>query len=235
MARPNFSGFPTPARTLALIAARRDPERQFLGTLAAAIQYDDAGLVDQVIAAALSWPETTGQLKERKATLLFALTGLLARGNFAMRALQLAPTIPLAQGMKQILVFTVAELRQTFCWRVTPAYALVTGRMARPLPVEPLVEPFQQGQVDINMPYVRHVLVPKGIQHPPIVLLPHAHGLVHLDGGQYVILDGNHRVVSAYERRRRAIPSYILTEQEAAAVLISHSRFPPYEAPGIAS
>lgn len=225
---PDYSAFPTPAATMARIAARRQPERQFIGAVAAALQYDDVHLVDEVLAKALAWPEESAVLRARKAGLLFALTALLARARLTAHALRLAPRIPLVPGMKQMLVFTVGELRQTFCWRVTPAYALVTGRRIRPLPVAPLVEPYQRGQVSIDLAYVRRVLVPHRRNQLPILLLPHAHGLVQLNGAPYVILDGNHRVVSAHERRRHAIASYILTEQEAAAVLISHSRFPPY-------
>lgn len=229
MSLPDWTDFPTPARTLARVAARRQPEKQFLGALAAALQFDDHELVETVLATALAWPETTPELKHRKGALLFALTGLLARAQLTAHALRLAPRIPLASGMTQILMFTVAELRQTFCWRVTPAYALVTGRQFRPLPLASLIEPFLNGKVDIDMGYVRRVLLPRRNGHPPILLLPHAHGLVRLDGAPYVILDGNHRVVSAYQRHRRAVPSYILTEQEAAAVLISRSRYPPYD------
>lgn len=227
---PDWTGFPTPAHTLARVAARRQPEKQFLGALAAALQFDDAELIDTVLSSALAWPETTPDLKQRKGALLFALTGLLVRAQLTARALRLAPRIPLASGMTQILTFTVAELRQTFCWRVTPAYALVTGRQLRPVPLLPLIEPFLHGKVDIDMAYVRRVLLPRHNGHPPIILLPHSHGLVRLDGLPYVILDGNHRVVSAYQRHRHAVPSYILTEQEAAAVLLSRSRYPPYDA-----
>ena len=224
----DWSGFPTPARTLALVAARRQPEKQFLGALAAALQFDDRALIDAILTTALSWPEAEATVRTRKATLLFALTGLLARAQETARALRLAPRIPLAPGMKQILVFSVAHLRQTYCWRVTPAYALMAGRRARPVPLAPLIQPYQQGQVEIDLAYVRQVLNPGRIQQPPILLLPHANGLVQLDGKPYVILDGNHRVVSAHTRHRRAIASYMLTEQEAKAVLISHSRYPPY-------
>lgn len=227
---PEWSYFPTPARTLALVAARRQPERQIIGALAAALQFDDMLLVDTVLSSALAWPESTSELRTRKGSLLFTLTSLLARAHLTTRALRLAPRIPLAPGMTQILVFDVAELRQTFCWRVTPAYALVTGRDSLYLPVAPLIEPFKRGQVDIDMAYVRRVLLPRRRQPAPILLIPHDHGLVQLDGMPYVILDGNHRVVSAYHRHRRTIPSYILTRQEAAAVLVSHSRYPPYTA-----
>jgi hypothetical protein len=52
--------------------------------------------------------------------------------------------------------------------------------------------------------------------------------MVQLDGAPYVILDGNHRVVCAWIQRRRRIPGFVLTRQEAAAVLVSHSQWPPY-------
>ena len=224
-----WSQFPTPTRTLALVAARRDPERRFIGALAAALQFDDLGLVDAVLTASLAWPEEQSALRERKAGLLFALTSLLARARLSGRALRLAPRIPLATGMRQVLVFDVAELRQTFCWRVTPAYALVTGRTPLRLPLTSLVEPYERGEVDIDLAYVRGVLLRRHTSPPPILLLPHSHGLVRLEGAPYVILDGNHRVVSAHERHRRLIPAYILTEAEAAAVLVSHSRYPPYD------
>ncbi|MBC8160929.1 MAG: hypothetical protein H7Z42_06885 [Roseiflexaceae bacterium] len=226
---PDWSHFPTPARTLARIAARRDPERQLIGALAAALQFDDADLIDGIITAALAWPEQPEPLRVRKAGLLFALTSLLARARSAL-ALRLAPRIPTAPGMRQVLVFDVVPLRQTFVWRVTPAYALITGRTPLHLPLTSLVEPYKRGQVDIDHQYVRQVLLRRRTVPQPILLLPHEHGLVRLEGAPYVILDGNHRVVSAHQRHRRLIPSYILTEAEARAVLVNHRRYPPYQA-----
>jgi hypothetical protein len=74
------------------------------------------------------------------------------------------------------------------------------------------------------------VLLPRRRRPRPILLLPHPLGMVELDGAPYVILDGNHRVVCAWYQRRRRIPGFVLTRQEAAAVLVSHSQWPPYPA-----
>ena len=47
---------------------------------------------------------------------------LLARAGHTELALKVAPTIPFAPRMAQVLVFSAGEPRERFCWRVTPAY-----------------------------------------------------------------------------------------------------------------
>jgi hypothetical protein len=130
--------------------------------------------------------------------------------------------------MAQVLVFSAGQPQQRFCWRVTPAYALVRGRRPAALPVVELAQPYQRGEVDIDQVYLRRVLLPRRRRPPPILLLPHPLGQVRLGGATYVILDGNHRVVSAWRQGRFWIPGFVLTAREGAAVLISHSRWPPY-------
>ncbi len=218
------------ARALARADARRRPERRLMGRLALAMQHDDDALIDAVVDEALAWPEADGRQCARKATLLYALTGMLTRARYVTMALRVAPLIPQATGMTQVLVFSTDQPPQRFCWRVTPAYALVQGRAPSSLPVESLVQPYRRGRVHIDHAYLRRVLLPRRRRPRPILLLPHPLGMVELDGVPYVILDGNHRVVCAWYQRRRRIPGFVLTRQEAAAVLVSHSQWPPYPA-----
>jgi hypothetical protein len=217
------------ARALARADARRRPERRLLGRLALAMQHDDDALIDSVVDEALAWPEADVRQCARKATLLYAITGMLTRARYVTVALRVAPLIPQAEGMTQVLVFSTDQPPQRFCWRVTPAYALVQGRTPSSLPVEPLVQPYRRGRVHIDHAYLRRVLLPRRRRPRPILLLPHPLGMVELDGVPYVILDGNHRVVCAWYQRRRRIPGFVLTRQEAAAVLVSHSQWPPYQ------
>ena len=216
------------ARILVHIGQRRRPERRLLGMLAAAAQHDDCDLLDAAMTEALIWPEASTPETLRKAALLFAMTTLLARAGYTERALRLAPLIPNAPGMAQVLVFSTEEPRQRFCWRVTPAYALVHSRAPNNFPVAPLVQPYRDGQVSIDHAYLRRVLLPRRRKPRPILLLPHPLGMVHLGGATYVVLDGNHRVVCAWQQQRWRIPGFILTPQEATAVLVSHSQWPPY-------
>jgi hypothetical protein len=216
------------ARILVRIGQRRRPERRLLGMLAAAAQHDDRDLIDAALTEALDWPEAAAPEALRKATLLFAMTTLLARARYTEYALRLAPLIPSAPGMTQVLVFSTEEPRQRFCWRVTPAYALVHSRAPSNFPVAPLVQPYRDGQVSIDHAYLRRVLLPRRRKPRPILLLPHPLGMVHISGASYVILDGNHRVVCAWQQQRWRIPGFILTPQEATAVLVSHSCWPPY-------
>ena len=216
------------ARILARIGQRRRPERRLLGMLAAAAQHDECDLIDAAVTEALAWPEDTTAEVLRKAALLFAMTTLLARARYTEHALRLAPLIPNAPGMAQVLVFTSEEPRQRFCWRVTPAYALVHSRAPTAFPVAPLVQPYRDGQVSIDHAYLRRVLMPRRRKPRPILLLPHPLGMVQLGGATYIILDGNHRVVCAWQQRRWRISGFVLTPQEATAVLVSHSQWPPY-------
>lgn len=216
------------ARILARIGQRRRPERRLLGLLAAATQHDEPLLIDAAINEALSWPETTPLEAARKAALLISMTTMLARARQTERALRLAPLIPNAPGMGQVLVFTSDHPRQRFCWRVTPAYALVHSRAPISFPVAPLVQPYRNGQVSIDHAYLKRVLLPRRHKPPPILLLPHPLGMVELGGETFIILDGNHRVVCAWHQRRWRISGFILTPQEATAVLVSHSQWPPY-------
>ena len=215
-------------RALARAEARRRPERRLMGQLALAMQHDDDALIDAVLDEALAWPESDRAQCARKAELLYALTGMLARARYVAVALRVAPLIPQAEGMTQVLVFSTDHPPQRFCWRVTPAYALVQGRSPSSLPVDPLVQPYRRGRVHIDQAYLRRVLLPRRRRPRPILLLPHPLGMVQLDGAPYVILDGNHRVVCAWYQRRRRIPGFVLTRQEAAAVLVSHRQWPPY-------
>lgn len=215
-------------RTLERVDQRRSEARRLLGRLAVAIQHDAHDLIDTVLAEALAWPEQIEAQRARKAALLYAITALLSRTRHSEIALWLAPLIPLAPGMTQVLVFSTDPPRQSFCWRVTPAYALVDGRAPLWLPVDPLIQPYHEGQVTIDHGYLQRVLLRRRREHPPILLLPHPRGLVQLDSASYVILDGNHRVVCAWHQQRQAIAGHILTPDEAAAVLVSHSRWPPY-------
>lgn len=213
---------------LARIGRRARPERRLLGLLAAAARHDDAALADAVLAEALSWPEDSTARCTRKARLLYDMTALLARAGHTELALRLAPCIPFAPGMAQVLVLSAGEPQQRFCWRVTPAYALTKGRRAAALPVAELARPYQRGEVDIDHAYLQRVLLPRRRRPPPILLLPHPLGQVQLGGASYVILDGNHRVVCAWRQRRLWVPGYVLTPREGGAVLLSHSRWPPY-------
>jgi hypothetical protein len=132
--------------------------------------------------------------------------------------------------MTQMLVFSVKQPQEQFCWRVTPAYALTEGRAPAELPIDPLIQPYQHGSVDIDEGYLRRVLLSRPSEPRPILLLPHPLGLVELDGAAYIILDGNHRVVCAWHQRRGSILGFVLTPEEAAAVLLSHTQWPPYTA-----
>jgi hypothetical protein len=214
--------------TLARIGRRARPERRLLGLLAAAARHDDRGLADAVLAEVFSWPETTTGHCTRKARLLYDMTALLAHAGHTDLALRMAPAIPFAPGMAQVLVLSAGEPPQRFCWRVTPAYALTHGRRVAAMPVADLARPYQRGEVEIDQLYVERVLLPRRRRPPPILLLPHPLGQVELGGITYVILDGNHRVVCAWRQRRLWVPAYILTEREGSAVLVSHSRWPPY-------
>ncbi|MFO7166915.1 MAG: hypothetical protein DIU80_002695 [Chloroflexota bacterium] len=215
-------------RTLGRISRRQRLERRMLGMLAAAAQHGDAALLGTVIAETLSWPETSDALLLRKASLLYAMTALLARAGYMEAALRLAPSIPFAPGMAQVLVFSVGSPQQRFCWRVTPAYALVSGRRPVALPVAELAAPYCRNEVEIDRAYLERVLMPRRHRPPPILLLPHPLGQVRLDGRAFVILDGNHRVACAWHQRRFWISGYILTPREGDTVLISHSQWPPY-------
>jgi hypothetical protein len=221
---------PGPARedTLARIDRRARPERRLLGLLAAAVRHDDPPLANAVLAEVFGWPESTPEHCTRKAQLLYDITALLARAGHTELALQVAPAIPFAPGMAQVLVLSAGEPRQRYCWRVTPAYALAHGRRPAALPVAELARPYQRGEVQIDHEYLRRVLLPRRRRPPPILLLPHPLGQVVLEGASYVILDGNHRVVCAWRQRRFWVPAYVLTPREGAAVLVSHSRWPPY-------
>jgi hypothetical protein len=218
------------ARIIARIGQRRRPERRLLGAVAVAAQHDDLDLIDAATAEALAWPEASEEQCTRKAALLFAMTALLARARRADLARRLAPQIPFAPGMSQVLVFSTSRPQQCFCWRVTPAYALIQGRRPTYFPIEPLVQPYQRGQVSIDHTYLQRVLLPRRRTPRPILLLPHPLGLVDLDGTAHIILDGNHRVVCAWRHRRCRVPAFVLNSQEATAVLISHSQWPPYAA-----
>lgn len=219
---------PTRERTLALIGQRQQLERRILGLLAAAARHDDEALLGSVIAETLSWPETTDALRRRKADLVFAMTGLLMRAGHHDAAVRLAPRIPFAPGMAQVLIFSAGTPSQRFCWRVTPAYALCGDRRPVALPVAELAQPYQRDEVTINHEYLERALMPLRRRPPPILLLPHPLGQVRIGGETYVILDGNHRVVCAWRQRRFWISGYILTPQEGDTVLISHSQWPPY-------
>jgi hypothetical protein len=214
--------------TLARIGRRARPERRLLGLLAAAARHADHALASAVLAEVFSWPEEHRAQCTRKARLLYDMTALLARAGHTELALRMAPSIPFAPGMAQVLVLSVGEPPQRFCWRVTPAYALTHGRRVAALPVAELALPFQRGEVEIDQQYLERVLLPRRHRPPPILLLPHPLGQVELGGVPYVILDGNHRVVCAWRQRRLWVPAYILTEAEGGAVLVSHSRWPPY-------
>lgn len=218
----------TREQTLALIERRQRPERRLLGLLAAAARHDDAALAEAVLSETIGWPEESDRLALRKAGLLYAMTALLARAGHTELALQVAPHIPFAPGMAQVLVFSAGRPQQRFCWRVTPAYALAHGRRPVALPVAELSQPYQRGEVDIDHDYLRRVLLPRRSRPTPILLLPHPLGQVRLGSATYVILDGNHRVVSAWRQRRFWIPGLILSASEGTAVLVSHSRWPPY-------
>lgn len=214
--------------SLVRIERRRRPERRIVGRIAAAARYGDAALFDAALGEALAWPEDTHAEQRRKAELLFSITGLLAGSGHTELALTTAPNIPFAPGMAQVLVFSTGEPQQRFCWRVSAAYALAQGRKSVALPVEQLVQPYRRGEVTIDHDYIQRVLLPRRLRPPPILLLPHPLGQVRLDGARYVILDGNHRVVCAWRQRRFWLPALILAPPEGAAVLISHSRWPPY-------
>ncbi|GAB4217470.1 MAG: hypothetical protein OHK0022_59760 [Roseiflexaceae bacterium] len=229
----SFSSSPWPdeppySRTLERVDQRRTEARRLLGRLAVAIQHDAPALIDTVVGEALGWPEASEPQRQRKAALLYAITAFLARTRHTDMALWLAPLIPLAPGMTQVLVFSTEPPRQSFCWRVTPAYALVDGRAPLTLPLDPLIQPYQRGHVSIDEEYLRRVLLPRRRTPRPILLLPHPRGLVDLGGMAYVILDGNHRVVCAWHQRLQSLPGHILSPEEAAAVLVSHSQWPPY-------
>jgi hypothetical protein len=223
---PQCSDGPARARTLARIDRRRRPERRLLGMLALGMRYADRGLIKMAVDTALAWPEASDSQSARKAELLFAMTAWLARAAYTDLAMQVAPLIPFAPGKTQVLIFTAEQ--QRFCWRVTSAYALVDGRQPAYLPVDSLIQPFQHGRVEIDDAYLRRVLLPRHHEPHPILLLPHPLGLVQLYGATYVILDGNHRVVCAWYQNRGWIPGFVLTPEEGAAVLISHSQWPPY-------
>lgn len=216
------------AETLATIAGRPRPERRLLGMLALAAQYDDYPLMEAAIGAALDWAEGSAEQRARKAHLLYEMTALLARARHTEVALRIAPLIPYTPGMAQVLEFSVDRPPQRFCWRVTPAYALVHGRSASHLPIEPLIQPYRHGRVSIDHSYLRQVLLPRRRLPRPILLLPHPLGLVQLAGRAYIILDGNHRVVCAWQQNWGWVPGFFLTPKEADAVQVSHSRWPPY-------
>jgi hypothetical protein len=224
---PNLQYLLLRDRILERIARRQRPERRLLGLLAAAVQLDDRDLMDASINQAQLWAEQTPAEASRKAGLLIQMTTLLARARLPEYALRLAPLIPNAPGLGQVLVFTSEEPKQCFCWRVTPAYALVHSRSPISFPVEPLVQPYREGLVTIDHAYLKRVLRPQ--QHMrPILLMPHPLGLIKLRGERYLILDGNHRVVNAWMQKRWRIRGFMLTKQEASAVMVSHSVWPPY-------
>lgn len=225
-----WTSAPGLGETIERIARRARPERRLLGMLAAAARHGDAGLADAVLSESLGWPEETAAQSARKAQLIYAMTALLARAGHTQLALKVAPTIPFAPGMAQVLVFSAGEPRHRYCWRVTPAYALTHGRRVAALPVAELARPYERGEVEIDHEYLRRVLLPRRRRPPPILLLPHPLGLVRLGDTSYIVLDGNHRVACAAQRRQLWVPGYILTPEEGAAVLISHSRWPPYAA-----
>jgi hypothetical protein len=219
------------ARAITLVGRRQRPERRILGMLAVGVRGDDRPLIEAAVAAALAWPEEGEQQRARKAGLIYSITARLARAGYSDIALRVAPLIPFAPGMTQILIFSIEQPQECFCWRVTPAYALTEGRAPADLPIEPLIQPYQHGRVEIDEPYLRRALLSRPREPRPILLLPHPFGLVDLGGAAYVILDGNHRVVCAWHQRRGTIPGFLLTPEEAAAVLLSHSQWPPYPAP----
>jgi hypothetical protein len=218
------------ARALALVERRQRPERRVLGTLAVGVRGDDRALIEEAIAAALAAPEGGEPQRTRKAILLYRITAELVRTGYDDIALRIAPLIPFAAGMTQMLVFSVEQPQERYCWRVTPAYALTEGRSPFELPIDPLILPYRHGRVDIDDAYLRRKLLARPSEPRPILLLPHPLGLVELDGGTYVILDGNHRVVCAWHLRRGSIPGFVLTPEEATAVLLSHTQWPPYNA-----
>jgi hypothetical protein len=219
-------------RAITRVERRQRPERRLLGMLSIGVRSDDRALIESVVAAALAWPEQGEQQRSRKASLIYGVTARLARAGYSDIALRVAPLIPFADGMTQMLIFSIEQPQERFCWRVTPAYALMEGRAPSELPIEPLIQPYQHGRVEIDEPYLRRALLSRPREPRPILLLPHPFGLVDLGGAAYVILDGNHRVVCAWHQRRGTIPGFLLTPEEAAAVLLSHSQWPPYNAPG---
>jgi hypothetical protein len=226
---PHWMDDPERAQVFARIARRRRPARRLLGLLAAAVQIDSGELIDRVINEALAWPDTTKLQCFHKASLLFALTGLLAGTCYRELALKLAPMIPLAPGMAQVLILTTEQ--ESYCWRVTSGYALAHGRTPRHFPVDSLIQPYRRGEVTIDDGHVMRLLSRRRGAPPPILLLAHPLGMVHLDGTPYLILDGNHRVVCAWRQRRYWIPGLILSPQEGEAVLLHHSQWPPYPHP----
>src|SRR5579859_2712904 len=159
-------------RLLARIDRRRRPERRLLGRLALALQHEDGVLVDWLMADALAWPEIGQRQCRRKAGLLFAMTTLLAQARCTDRALQVAPLIPFAPGMTQVLIFSTDRPHQRYCWRVTPAYALVRNRTPHYFPVQALIQTYRQGRVSIDQDYLQRVLLPRQTEPPPILLLP---------------------------------------------------------------
>jgi hypothetical protein len=186
---PSRPADPPRDETLARIMQRTRPERRVLGVLAAAVRRDDARLLDAVIAEALGWPEDNATLQARKAVLLYDMTALLVRGGYMDLALRVAPSIPFAPGMAQVLVFSAGQPQQRYCWRVTPAYALTVGRQPAALPVRDLSQPYQRGEVEIDHGYLERVLLPRRRRPPPILLLPHPLGQVRLGNMSYVILE----------------------------------------------
>jgi hypothetical protein len=210
---------------LARIAQRRKPSRRLLGMLAAAIQCDATMAFEHLIGEALSWPDTSALDRLTKASLLFGMTALLSRSRYRDLAFELAPRIPHAPGMSQVLEFTTEH--EYFCWRVTSAYALVHGCQTRRFPVQALIQPYQRGQVHIDESHVQQMVRERKGAPPPILLLAHPLGMFELDGRSYIILDGNHRVVSAWRRRRGWIAGYELTPQEGEAVLIQRRQHIP--------
>lgn len=216
------------APALALIERRRRPARRLLGMLAVALRHDDFRLIEVVLTEAMGWPEANELEQLQKARLLFAITSLLARADYMELALRIAPMIPAARGMAQVLVLSTDHPQERFCWRVTPAYALVQWRKPDYIPTDILIQPYQRGQVTIDQAYLKRVLLPRRREPRPILLMPHPLGMIELDGAPHLILDGNHRVVCAWCQERPMVPAYVLTPEEAAAVLHSHSQWPPY-------
>lgn len=220
------------ARTLAIIRRRPALATRALGLVALCPrlpeEFSDA-LLNEALALALTLPEQTDRQLTYKARTLFHMTATLARLQYTKAALQVAPHIPLAPGTAEVLEFEPPGTRQFYQWRVDPARALVAGRLPKQFSVRALSEPYRRGMVTIDHEYIRTSQAPKLITPQPILLLPHPHGLVQIpQQPQLVILDGNHRVVWAWLHRRLTIPGIILTPDEARAILLRYTLWPPY-------
>lgn len=92
-------------------------------------------------------------------------------------------------------------------WDVSRLIEQAAGQPVHPLPVALYVDP---ENVNRRFSYWRDVDI-----HTPVILAPHP------DTGDYVVLDGRHRLYKAWKRGKGTVPAVFLTREQEIACRLS--------------